>query len=146
VRKIETLLFDLDGVLIDSLDDAVDCLNYTFLALGLKEKGRSEIQTYLGPGDTHLVLQGIGEENSHLLDQALMLYRERYKEMCVNKTALCPGVEEVLHYFRDKNMAVITNKPEAMARYVLEKLKAAHFFKFIWGPESVKNKNRTLKR
>ncbi|MBZ4653789.1 MAG: hypothetical protein JG781_1128 [Peptococcaceae bacterium] len=137
MKKITTLLFDLDGVLIDSFADVADALNYAFKAVGAPEKSYEEIKSIFGYGAKNLVADGLGEKYASYFNEAMVTFKERYLATCLNKTKLYPGVEEVLNHFKDKNLAVVTNKSESFSRYILEQLGVGQYFRYIVGPESV---------
>jgi phosphoglycolate phosphatase len=134
VKKVGAILFDLDGVLIDSFRDVADTLNFVLSSYGMKQKPYEDIKQIFGYGLSHLLSESVGKNNGNVLDESRKLFTRKYQELCLNNT---PHVAEVLDFYKDKNMAVVTNKPEHFAKHILEKLNVGVYFKYILGPESV---------
>lgn len=136
-KKISTIIFDLDGVITNSFADVADAVNKTLEVLGLAPRSYEYIKKHFNNGDRNLVAKALGAEKMSLLEEAMSLYFTLYEKNCFHKTTLFPGVKEVLEYYRNKNLAVLTNKIEKISRFHLEQLGVAHYFKLIAGPESV---------
>ena len=137
MREIDTIIFDLDGVLTDSLEDVADGVNVALSAMGVPEKSYVEIQGLFGHGAKSLFQKALGEDNAHLLDETIHVFKKYYNDNCVIKTRLYPGVEAVLKHFENKNMAVLTNKAEDSARIILKALRVDYYFGYIYGPASL---------
>lgn len=71
--------------------------------------------------------------------KALPYYKEYYLNNCIIETKLYSGVRETLEFFRNKKIALVTNKPEPISIRILDILGVRQYFQVVIGPESVKN-------
>ncbi len=111
-KNFSTIIFDLDGVLIDSLSDLADSVNYMLEMLGRDPLAESRIKDYIGTGNRDLIIKSLGTHDNELVEKGLVLFREHYMKNCVNKTKLRSGVDKLLSYLdkKDTAMAVLSNK------------------------------------
>lgn len=134
------VLFDFDGVLIDSVSDLTDAVNHTLTAYGYPLHTEQRIATFIGNGAENLLKQSFGITGSESLPVGVMVhYRQYYLENCTKKTTLYPNVYEgllALHTAKVK-MAVVTNKPLDMTQEILLRLGINHLFEIIVAPEMV---------
>lgn len=140
--RVQTVIFDLDGVLIDSGKDIANAVNFTLQTLGRPTLPSEQIIGYIGPGIEGIWRQCLGADAEQLLSIALPIYKARYREYCVVETTFYPGIPEALSQLksRGKIMAVATNKPEDFTRRILEGLDLAPYFDVVVGAESVRRK------
>lgn len=137
LSDFSTFIFDLDGVLIDSLSDLADSLNHMLIMLGQKPKDEKIIKDYIGTGNRDLIVKSLGTDDEMQIEKGLLIFKEHYIKNCVNKTGLRPGVFELVSYLDDKgkDMAVLTNKFSFFSSEILEKLGIRKHFKLIVGPD-----------
>lgn len=122
------LLFDLDGVLIDSLPSILACMNHTLGRMGRAPVGADAVRPLIGPPLEVSALQLIGEPE--LVPRFVALYRERYAETCTRETLPMPGLRPVLANLAQRwPLAVATSKAEVYVRPILAALGAEVFFK-----------------
>lgn len=140
--KIKTIIFDLDGTLIDSLGDIVSAVKKTLEHFNLPLLEDEVIGSYVGQGMELLIKRSIGEENMNRFDEMLEFYRIKYKEECINSTVLFKGVRKVLDKLKAKNIniALATNKSVGLTEIILNNLHIYECFDVVMGPESVKNR------
>ena len=108
------IIFDLDGTLLDSLEDIYLCTNHILRRYGCPERSREEIRHFVGYGARHLVEKALpGKENDPPLDQTLADYMAYYQANCnVGNTRAYPGIPEALNEIREKYpVAIVSNKP-----------------------------------
>lgn len=136
--KITTLIFDFDGVIVDSGADIAGSINYTLRHFGYPTLPAKEIVSYVGRGAENLIRRSFKNATDELILTALPFYKEYYLEHCVVETKLYENLKETLEYFANKKKAVVTNKPEALTVKILKELGVFQHFDLIIGPESVK--------
>jgi phosphoglycolate phosphatase len=110
-------IFDLDGTLVDSLDDLHASVSHALRAVGLPPRSRDEVHGFVGEGVRVLMARAIAPHD-HLLDPALAAFGPHYEAHCLDRTRPYPGMEALLAGAR-RTLAVHTNKPGAMARTIL---------------------------
>jgi len=133
---VELLIFDLDGTLCDTKEDIATSVNRTLIELGLPEKSREVIFTYVGSGVRRLIQQAVGEESGERFDRAIKTFRRHYMEHLLDTTQPYPGMENVLDHFKEKKKAVVTNKPYDFTRRMLTGLGLDTRFDLIVGGEN----------
>lgn len=130
---VKGIIFDLDGTLIDSLDDLTESVNYALTRQGLKPYHKDEVKYFVGNGMKSLIQHAINrlvedqiikkEESKKLIDTTLELFLEHYEKQCIQNTTAYYGVEEFLNQFKDQyKFAVLTNKSEYFTNKILTHL------------------------
>jgi phosphoglycolate phosphatase len=134
---MDLLIFDLDGTIVDSRLDLANAVNAMRSHLGMNTLTNERVYTYVGNGAGVLVRRSLGDQATDSeFQKALAFFMDDYGAHCLDYTTLYPGVRQSLDRFRDagKRMAVLTNKPTAMSRRILEGLGVAgHFFQIFGG-------------
>lgn len=137
---VEALIFDLDGTLIDSKQDLVLSVQHLQKSLGFPPSSEKRISGFIGDGVVRLVQRALPGYEGEKLKQVVSAFKRYYHIHCLDHTRLYPLVYETVFHFRDKPMAVVTNKPVRISRHILEGLGLASRFRFILGGDSFKNK------
>lgn len=107
------ILFDLDGTLLNSLEDLTVGVNHGLSAFGLPPRTQMEIRSYLGNGARQLVALAMpGKENDPPVEDVLAAYRAYYKDHTRDFTKPYDGILEALEELKDIPMAVVSNKPD----------------------------------
>lgn len=110
---IKTVIFDLDGTLLNTLDDLADSVNYALSAFGMPERELSEIRSFVGNGVAVLVKRSVPDgTDENTQKEVFALFREHYLKNLNNKTAPYPGVTELLDRLRERGIktGVVSNK------------------------------------
>jgi phosphoglycolate phosphatase len=132
-----TILFDLDGTLVDSRVAIARSLRHTFEAHGFVSPSDDVLHRHIGPPLEQalaqiLTLLGADPERA---GEMLITYRERYGRMCVEETPLFAGIEGMLARLSQvARLAVVTSKPRPFAVPILEGRGVARYFAHIEGP------------
>jgi phosphoglycolate phosphatase len=135
INDKETFIFDLDGVLIDSLDDLCSSVNHTLRSFGMKGISNEVLRGYIGKGNRNLIKQALDTEDAEMTDKALTVFMDHYAQNCTNRTVLRKGVHETLDRIKDMNLAVLSNKFTSLTEIIIKKLKIYDYFGIILGPD-----------
>ena len=133
-----TLLLDLDGTLVDTVDDLAVALNLVLHRRRLAEASRAETRSLIGNG-VHALLAGAFAARSATLDDAAAPeFLEFYEAHAAVLSRAFPGVAGTLAALAEQNwrFAVCTNKPEAAARTLLTELGLATWCAAVGGGDS----------
>jgi phosphoglycolate phosphatase len=138
-RFVDVVIFDFDGVLVDTGLDIANAMNFVLRHFDLAQLPADTIIGFIGGGAGKLVRDSLGEAHAHLLDQALPMFLERYSQYYLVDTCLYPGVVEVLQCLQQsgKTLAIATQKPEPITHAILSGLKIDPYISMVVGPESI---------
>ena len=124
--KYQAVLFDMDGTVLDTLDDLTDAVNACFRHFGLPAVDRGTVSANLGNGAAFLIQHCLPHAVSDDEEKTILSwYKEYYDAHCRIKTAPYPGIPELMQLlFRNQiKLAVISNKPDPAVQEL-----AAQFF------------------
>jgi len=129
----DVVLFDLDGVLVDSRVAFARSINHALASQGLTPRPERELYRLLGP-PLHEALAELLPERS-LLQPCVEAYRARYRELGASETAVFDGIRELLEGLSGRlPLLVVTSKPQALAEPLLATLGLRIFFEGVVGP------------
>lgn len=137
MKKIDLMIFDLDGTIASTGHDLVDSINYTLHELGLENKSEHEIIGYVGDGISKLIERVLGPGSIRLHQDAMSIFTDYYGKHLLDKTVLYPHVEDVLRHFGNKTKIVLTNKRYRFTEKIVKGLKIEHYFTEIIGIDSL---------
>lgn len=130
----DAVLFDLDGVLVDSRVAFARSVNTALAAQGLPPRLEHELHQYLGPPLHRTFRALVGEES--LVQPCVDAYRARYRELAASETTVFPGIREILDELSGRlPLLIATSKPRALAEPLLQALDLRRFFVAVIGPE-----------
>ena len=112
------ILWDLDGTLLDTLEDLKDSVNYAMGQFGYPERTLSEVRRFVGGGARNLLIKAAPEGAD--TDAVLAAFHEYYDVHCQDKTAPYPGIMAELEKLKQYPMAVVSNKPQVAVRPLCE--------------------------
>jgi phosphoglycolate phosphatase len=137
-----TVIFDLDGTLVDSAPDLADALDTLLFERGLVPLGLDHVRGLIGHGVAELVRKGLAVRGVRLADddqsQAVQRFLQHYTKNLSRRSRPYPGVVEGLRDLRQAGwrMVVCTNKLEASARGLLADLDLLSGFALVAGPDT----------
>jgi phosphoglycolate phosphatase len=131
------VLFDLDGTLLDTLEDLADSTNLALRRLGLPEHPAEAYKHFIGDGIDNLARRAVPEDRRDpaTLAECVELTRENYAARWAEKTQPYEGIPDLLDALtmRGIPMAVFSNKPDDFARLCVERLLAGWHFEVVLG-------------
>ena len=139
MKKIDLIIFDLDGTLIDSLNDLANATNHMLLSLGRPAASLGQVRGYVGQGARRLVERAMPTAAAEELERGLALFLDYNEKHIVDRTCLYPGVKDTLTALRESGLmlAVVSNKNIALCTKVLTTLGADGFFVSVIGADSL---------
>lgn len=114
-----SVIFDLDGTLLDTLGDLTAAMNRTLTRHGLPERTRQQMRTALGNGARRLMELSVPAGTDGALFEALLAeYNADYAAHCRIETAPYPGVDALLRqlHAQGRKLAIVSNKPDESVR------------------------------
>jgi phosphoglycolate phosphatase len=131
-RTYELIVFDLDGVVIDSVGDIVAAARHTLQHVGSQDRDFAFIRDCIGGGARNLLLRCLDGDRQDRIDEALKIFKSHYEQNCTNLTVLYPGVLDILAYYAGrKKLALATFKIRSATLKILTELKALRYFDVI---------------
>lgn len=150
----ELYIFDCDGVIIDSGEDIAEAVNETFRHFGYWPVPTEKIISFIGNGARTLIIRALkfstknhfDESKTEKLAEILDWYIQYYYAHPIVKTRLYAGIKNFLRVLKEKNkkVAMLTNKPEKIARKILEQLDVLQHFDFIVAPETTDDNGKKI--
>ena len=137
-----TVVFDLDGTLVDTAPDLVDTLNTVFAREGLPAVPYAQARNMVGGGARAMIERGLKEEGRPLvaaeIDRLFVQFIDHYAEHIADGSRPFPGLEPALDdlAIRGFTLAVCTNKLEALSLLLLDALGLAKRFAAICGQDT----------
>ena len=114
-----SILFDLDGTLLDTLGDLTAAMNRTLTRHGLPERPRQQMRAALGNGARRLMELSVPDGTDGALFETLLAeYNADYAAHCRIETAPYPGVDALLRqlHAQGRKLAIVSNKPDKAVR------------------------------
>ena len=142
-----TILFDLDGTLVDTTPDLMLAHNHVMKKFGYPTKSTEDIRNLVGKGAGALIGRSIWgqakKEFSKVLDdkikdEMVKEFVNFYGKNIINESTLIDGVKEFLIWCKEQNisMAVCTNKQEHLSNDLLKKIGIYDFFEYVAGSDT----------
>ena len=121
--KYKAILFDLDGTLLDTLEDMADALNRTMDRFALPHRSLREVRSFVGNGARRLVELAAGAEGTRL-EEILAVYKEDYDRNYLIKTAPYPGIMALLDRLHEAGclVGIVSNKPDSTVQSLSDAL------------------------
>ncbi len=138
-RRYGHVAFDLDGTLVDSRADLAAATNHVLVSFGLPAIPPRSVYRLVGEGARRLVERALGPERGALVDEGVRRFLNHYGAHLLDATTLYPGVADALDAFGHAGVActVLSNKPEALCRAVLDGLGVTPRFVGVVGGDSL---------
>lgn len=134
---LRAVVFDLDGTLLDTVQDVGAAAGYAMECLGFEKPDEQDYPTLINFGIIRGFTRLAGEER---VKELMDIYVSYYHEHCTEKTRLYPDEMETLSYLCELGLklGVLTNKTEMTARKSIDALLPGVPFDFIWGRDGIR--------
>ena len=122
----KAVLFDMDGTLLDTLEDLRDSTNHVLRQMGYPERSLEEMRRFVGNGAEKQIRRAVPEgTNEEKIMEVLTAYRAYYQDHCQIKTRVYDGLLDMLSELKAKGikLAVVSNKPDS----AVQKLSREYF-------------------
>ena len=142
-----TVLFDLDGTLVDTAPDLMRAHNHVMQKFGYPTKSTEEIRNLVGKGAGAMIGRSIwgqakkefGKVNDEKVKKEMVNeFVDFYGKNIINESKLINGVKEFLNWCKDRriSMAVCTNKQERLSNDLLKKIGIYDYFEYVAGSDT----------
>ena len=136
-----SVLFDLDGTLVDTAPDLIRAHNHVMKKFGYPTKSINELKNAVGKGAKAIMAKGNGKWewfDEKIKNEMTDEFLSFYKKNILHESTLLNGVKEFLTWCKNQNisMAVCTNKTEHLAIDLLKKIGIYDFFEYVAGSDT----------
>ena len=124
MAKYNCVIFDLDGTILDTIDDLADNVNHALSENGFPQRSLEEVRSFVGNGIRKLVERAVPvNTDDKSIDSVFACFNARYKDHCMDKTKPYDGVLELLAELRARGIktAVLSNKADYAVQILCEK-------------------------
>lgn len=134
--QVDAVLFDLDGTLLDTVNDLAEATNRMLADLARPQRTLDEVRSFVGKGIPHLVRRCLtdgSEASEREIDDAVQRFRHHYAEVNGSRSTVYPGIIETLDAMvaRGLRLACVTNKAEAFTLPLIERMGIARYFSVV---------------
>ena len=143
MKPIQAAVFDLDGTILDTLDDLSDSLAAVLRRAGLPERTREETRRFVGNGIRLLIERAVPEgTEQNKTDAVYADFLSYYGAHCAEKTAPYPGIAEMLRALRSAGIrtAVVSNKADGPVKTLVARYFPALFDAAVGEREGIRRK------
>lgn len=126
MKQYSTYIFDLDGTLLDTIQDLATSVNYALRQCHMPERTLDEVRRFVGNGVRLLMIRAVpGGEDNPRYQEAFDIFRSHYLEHSLDTTAPYPGIIDMLERLKagGKRLAVVSNKFDTATKKLIR-----HFF------------------
>lgn len=121
--RYKLVIFDMDGTILNTLEDLANSLNYALVRSGFAERTISEVRSFVGNGIRKLIERGVPRGTSNeLIEKVLADFTEHYKLHCSDNTRPYDGIIELLTELKKQGLliAVVSNKADYAVQLLCE--------------------------
>ena len=122
--KYQTIIFDLDGTLLDTLEDLTNSVNFALESMGYPRRTLDEVRSFVGNGVALLIERAVPMHTERAMtEKTLSLFKEHYAKHCEEKTRPYDGMIPLLDHLlaKDMQLAVVSNKIDSAVKPLCDK-------------------------
>ena len=119
----KAVIFDLDGTLLNTLDDLADSVNHTLNYFKYPKRTKAEVRSFIGGGAKALIKKSLPENvTAEKYEEVLSYFQAYYKKNADKKTGLYPGVKKLVNKLSDENysIGVVSAKGDIVVKELVE--------------------------
>lgn len=137
-----TIVFDLDGTLVDTAPDLVAATNHALADVGLKSVADHHLKPFVSHGARRMIIEGLAHSGQTLgeaeVDRLLALFLTYYEANIADRSRPFEGAESAVRELKSAGarLAICTNKREALSRRLLGELRLEDAFEAIAGRDT----------
>ncbi len=122
--KLDCVLFDLDGTLVDTAPDLIACLNKALLAHGFQTVETTQVKPFISHGAKAMINHCVADADDAVKNSLLELMLDTYQQNIAEHSRFFSGIEEVLHKIESLGLkwGVVTNKRERFSLPLMDAL------------------------
>jgi len=136
MRKVDLIIFDFDGTLVETGTDLAQAVNFMLRTLRLQERTKTEIISFVGDGINNLIEKALGPDNAEHHEEALDIFTQYYSTHLLDNAKLYHQVEDVLINYSGKTKIILTNKRYKFTLAIAQGLNIQKYFVEIIGADS----------
>ena len=143
MQKYDTVIFDLDGTLLDTLEDLCDSTNFALRYFGYPQRTLSEIRSFVGNGIGVLIEKALPEGKTNMdYEKVLKVFKDHYAINCNNKTHAYDGIYDFLDKLKlsGYKIAVVSNKVDSAVKELCQRYFKDTFAIALGESENIKKK------
>ena len=124
MAAIDTIIFDMDGTVLNTLDDLTVSVNYVLRQFNMPERTLEEYRRFFGNGIKYALEQAVPEgTKASVIDEMLPVFKEHYDKHCLDKTGPYAGITELMKELKSRGykMAIVSNKIDSAVKELNQK-------------------------
>lgn len=123
MKKYETVIFDMDGTLLNTLEDLADAVNYALRQMQMPERTLDEVRNFVGNGVRRLMELAVPDGFANpKFENTFAVFKQYYGVHCNDKTRAYDGVLSLLHDLKEDGyaLAIVSNKLDSAVKELAE--------------------------
>lgn len=123
MKRYHTVIFDMDGTVLDTLQDLADAVNYALKSMQMPERTLEEVRCFVGNGVRRLMELSVpGGFDNPQFEETFARFKEYYGVHCNDKTKVYDGIMELLRDLKDEGytLAIVSNKLDSAVKELNE--------------------------